>query len=154
MVEGGVDDAILHSLFFGESKDLFFDAVIVILAGLQFNVDGEGAWLDEFKYLLHRRNGGVVIFGMCPVEVEFLQLCQRIVFDAADAVGGAVNGFVVADDDFTVLCQLDVEFDAVGFHVDGFLKCFEGVFGRVSRGSPMGPDQWFHNIFLSFPQLF
>ncbi len=67
---------------------------------------------------------------------------QALVLDVDDGPhpgAGAVDGFVVDDDELPIGRALDVEFDPVGSHGDGLLERGKGVLWRVCTRSTVGP---------------
>src|SRR5262249_44136031 len=72
--------------------------------------------------------------------VEALELGERHFFNRAGAVGRAVDGVVVDDDDLAVARRGRVELDDVGAVGDGPLEGSHGVFRRGAGGAPVADN--------------
>jgi len=105
--------------------------------GFEFE-DGEGVGADGKEGFVE---GGDACAGEAGVEptagIEAEEVEELVVFDASAAVGGALEGFIVNDDDCVIGGELDIELDGLGVEANGFIECGDGVLGRVGRGSTM-----------------
>src|SRR5437762_920634 len=89
---------------------------------LQFDVQQESA-AESIENVCQKRDA------LSESGIELPQLLIREIGNAALAVGGPVDGFVVDDDDPAVGASANVELDAVGAVLQRFLEGPDCVFG-------------------------
>ena len=114
---------------FGDAGGMFEVDVAFDFAGDDGEDFFEGGDAGAFEFRIEPASG-----------VECAELVEGEVADFACAVGGAVDGGVVHDDEFAVFGELDVEFDHGDTFFDGGDDGGEGVFGRGGNVSAVGAE--------------
>ena len=140
VVEGGDDDLVLQTVFHDQVINSLFDAGVFVVAGLDFDVGYDVGILNQFE--IFSQSGDMLGFALaCKLEtyVKLLQFFQGVILDKAGTVyAGTVDAFIVNDDNFLVLREMNIQFDAVaafGFH--SLLECQHGVFGIQTTEASM-----------------
>ena len=110
-------------------------------AVLQFEVDAQPGGFEQFEDLSEGGDLHLPVPDETVAVVAQPQLLQGQVGHPAEPVRGAVDGFVVDDDELPVDGALHVELDAVRTHLDRLLDGGNGVLGGVCRCSTMSPDR-------------
>ena len=123
------DDVAGHARVANGAGDVFRGAVLVI------DVDGNAAAASPVERLAE---GGDA---MALAGVEGADLGKREAGDFAFAVGGAVDGFVVHEDEFAVGGLADVGLHVIGAGGGGGLKGGDGVFRGKVEGAAVAGDE-------------
>ena len=124
---------------------LLFNAVVEHDAGLKLDVQIEIVGLEEIQHFGKRRDTHVAVALDAVVNVQFFQFRQRQILDhRVHAAGDSLDVFIMGDDDFAVLGEVNVQFDAVGLHFVGQGKGFQRVFRRVTRSAAVRPNVCHH----------
>ena len=126
-------------------QEAFLQSLIDVAGALDFHeelyVAACGTGLAH--ELEHFFEGGQAVLRGHSVGIEDMELAQfeqREVADAAIAIGGAVHGLVVTDDDVSVAREVDVYLYHVGTLGDAAPEGGKGVFGGEGGAPAMGYD--------------
>lgn len=103
-------------------NDLFFHTLIPEDAVFQLDVGEQIPAPDQFKILPKGRDPTESALREGLGGIHLPQLLQGVVLDKALGIGGAVQPFIVDDDNLSVLGQVGVELKAVCSGLDSFLE--------------------------------
>ena len=129
VVERREHDLLLQAVALDGRPDLALDVVVVDLVGLDLDVVADGLAGGPLAILVERRDalGGVFAREACS-GVDLLQLGERVIADAAGAVGRAVEPLVVDDDEAPVTRFMHVHLDCVAADLDRLAEREHRVF--------------------------
>ena len=148
MVEGRIDDTIFHFLFFHQIKNLLLDLRIPENSRLQFDIDLHMSRLHKFQNLSERRDFYIGILFKMIGHGKALQFFQRIISDGSFPVADAVDGFIMDDNQFSVLCQLNVQLNSVCPLLHRQTERLQCVFRSVCARSSVCKNFYFFHRFL------
>ncbi len=86
-------------------------------------------------------NGWVPDCGEAKTGVHSRQLALIEGGDGGPAVGRAIEGRVVVDDNDAVARQADIQLDPVGAECESLVECRDGVLRRERGAAPVREDQ-------------
>ena len=129
VVERREHDLLLQTVALDGRPDLALDVMVVDLVGLDLDVVADGLAGGPLAVLVERRDvlGGVLAL-VAGGGVDLLQLGERVVADAAGAVGRAVEPLVVDDDETPVARFMHVHLDRVAANLDRLAEREHRVF--------------------------
>ena len=129
VVERREHDLLLQTVALDGRPDLALDVMVVDLVGLDLDVVADGLAGGPLAVLVERRDvlGGVLAL-VAGGGVDLLQLGERVVADAAGAVGRAVEPLVVDDDEAPVARFMHVHLDRVAADLDRLAEREHRVF--------------------------
>ena len=141
MVEGGDDNLVLQTVFHNQVINLLFDAVVFVVAGLDFDVGYDVSILNQFEVL--SQSGDILGFTLtCELErnIALLQFFKGHVLNQTGCIDtSTVNAFVMNDNDFAVLGQMNVQFNTVAaFGFNCLAESQHRVFGIITAKASVG----------------
>ena len=129
VVERREHDLLLQAVALDGRPDLALDVGVVDLVGLDLDVVADGLAGGPLAILVERRDVlGRVLALVVGGGVDLLQLGERVVADAAGAVGRAVEPLVMDDDEAPVARFMHVHLDRVAADLDRLAEREHRVF--------------------------
>ena len=78
------------------------------------------------------------------IDAVAFEYVEAVLFDGAFSVCGAIDRFVVDDDNLTIRAQMYIELDAVYTQIDGFLETGQRILTKMPFGATVSDVEDFH----------
>ncbi len=141
-VVGDHEVGVACAVILAEEGDDAVDRGLVVVVGERLDVDVHDHLPRELAEDVLEGDDAEAgeAFAELRAEVEFAQLGEGVFVDLARAVADAVEGGVVAGDDFAVGRRPEVELDFLGAHRDGGAEGGHAVFGGDGAEAAVGAE--------------
>jgi len=116
MIEGGINDAILHVELFNIVLCQRFDTRITDFAGFELNIDHDVIVTEQGECFAQGRN--MFTIG----ESHPLELCAGQICDPAAAISCTVDAFIMHHDKMTISAHLNIGFNPIDAMFTGVFK--------------------------------